>query len=122
MRLNATTAPCAGLALVLLAGAIVGPALPVAANPDKLAYGKHLSQECTTCHRRDGADKGIPSIVGLEPEYFANTLKFYKTGARANPVMNSVAQALSDEQVEALAAYFATLKPAAKADPGARRR
>ncbi len=86
-------------------GALAQPA------PDKLAYGKHLSQECTTCHRRDGTDGGIPSIIGLKEDYFVATMKFYQTGARTNQTMNSVAQALNEEQLQALAAYFATLKP-----------
>ena len=27
-------------------------------------YGAYLAGECTTCHRIDGADEGIPSITG----------------------------------------------------------
>lgn len=96
---------------VLLAAAASGRAQP---SPDRLAYGKHLAQECSSCHRADTRAANIPPIVGLEPEYFINTMKFYKTGARDNPVMNSVAQALNDEQLEALAAYLATQKPPAK--------
>lgn len=105
--------------LCVSALALVGMvlALPLAANPDKLAYGKHLSQECTTCHRADGKASNIPNIVGLDPEYFVTTMKFYKSGARNNPVMNSVAQMLGDEQLEALAAYFASQKPPAKQAP-----
>lgn len=90
------------------------------AKPDQLAYGKHLSQECTTCHRADTRSATIPPIVGLEVDYFVTTMKFYKSGARTNPVMNSVAATLSEEQLEALAAYLATQKPPAK--PSASRR
>lgn len=82
---------------------------------DQLAYGKHLSQECTTCHRLDGGGTNIPSIVGLKHDYFVTTLVFYKTGARDNPAMNSVAQMLTEEQIEALAAYFAQITPQKKA-------
>lgn len=88
-----------------------------AETPDKMAYGKHLSQECTTCHRADGRSQNIPSIVGLDPEYFVSTMRFYRSGERNNPVMNSVAIALNDEQLDALATYLATLKPPAKQAP-----
>ncbi len=88
------------------------------AQDDRLAYGRHLSQECTTCHRLDGSGTNIPSIIGLKHDYFVTTMRFYKTGARENPVMNSVAQMLNDEQLEALAAYFAQVKPPAKSAPG----
>ena len=114
--------------MVLLTGVLLGMAADVATPPgataqpapDKLAYGKHLSQECTTCHRRDGTDKGIPSIIGLKEDFFVATMKFYQTGARTNQTMNSVAQALNEEQLQALAAYFATLKPEAPAGKSAK--
>ena len=84
-------------------------ALSAEPDPRKLSYGRHLAQECTTCHRIDGTDNGIPSIVGLEPDYFAGTIGFYKRGERSNQAMVSVAQSLDDEQVAALAAYYASL-------------
>jgi len=106
--------------LMLLAAAAIPGAR--ASDLEKLkAYGQHLSGECTTCHRIDGSDNGIPSIVGWPPEDFAATLGFYKDGARSNPAMVSVAQSLDDEQIQALAAFFGALPkpeavPAAKAE------
>jgi cytochrome c len=75
------------------------------------AYGAHLAQECTSCHRLDGTDHGIPPIVGWEPERFVATLKLYRQGQRGNLVMVSVARSLDDPQLDALAAYFASLPP-----------
>ena len=84
---------------------------PVAATDDaKLqAYGRHLARECTSCHRIDGVDNGIPSIIGWPRDSFVATVKFYRDGARKNPVMVSVASSLSDEQLQALAAFFASV-------------
>ena len=73
------------------------------------ALGQHRSRECTTCHRIDGSDNGIPSIVGLDIDAFVKTLSFYKNGKRTNPVMVSVTQLLSEEDMRALALYFASL-------------
>jgi cytochrome c553 len=89
------------------------------ADEDKLkAYGQHLARECTSCHRLDGVDNGIPSIVGLAPDLFIATMKYYREGTRINPVMVSVASSLSDEQLDALAAFFASVpKPAKKNAP-----
>lgn len=89
-----------------------------AAASDKLiAYGRHLSQECSSCHRLDGADhNGIPSLIGHGVEEFIETLGYYKSGMRTNEVMVSVARSLDDEQMKALAHYFSSLtnaKPAA---------
>ncbi len=82
------------------------------ASTDELRdYGEYLAGECTTCHRLDGTDKGIPSIVGWDTESFIETLKYYKTGERKNEAMESVAKQLDDEMMKALAVYFGSLKP-----------
>jgi|LNFM01.1.fsa_nt_gb cytochrome c553 len=105
---------------VLAIASLIGT--PARADEQKLAYGKHLSQECTTCHRPDGKGTNIPVIYGLEVDYFRTTMKFYKTGARENAVMNSVAQMLNDEQLDALAIYLATQKPPGKPAPPSRKK
>ena len=73
-------------------------------------YGEYLSSECTTCHRADGADEGIPSIVLWPEENFVVAMHAYKSNRRQHPVMNMVAGRLSDEEIAALAAYFAALE------------
>jgi cytochrome c553 len=83
------------------------------------AYGRHLAQECTSCHRIDGIDNGIPSIVGWSPESFIATIGFYRSGSRTNPVMVSVAGSLDDRQIDALAAFFASLPKPAASKPAA---
>lgn len=74
------------------------------------AYGEYLAGECTTCHRADGTDEGIPAIVGWETSRFATALHAYKAGARKHPVMEMIAGRLGDQEIAALAAYFETLK------------
>ena len=107
--LASVTAAAAGLA------AAVGASVAATQDAKQLAYGQHLSQECTGCHRIDGVDNGIPSIVGWSPDAFTQTLGFYQAGKRTNPVMISVATSLNDKQMDALAAYFGSLpKPAPK--------
>ena len=54
------------------------------------SYGRHLAQECTSCHRIDGVENGIPSIVGWDADRFVATIEFYRMGERTNPVMVSV--------------------------------
>ncbi len=107
----------AGVSVAVLAPADAGSTgLAAAQDAKQLVYGKHLSQECTGCHRVDGIDNGIPSIIGWPADTFAQTLGFYQTGKRTNPVMISVATSLNEKQVEALAAYFGSLpKPTPKA-------
>ena len=72
-------------------------------------YGAYLSSECSTCHRRDGADEGIPSITQWPPEDFVVAMHAYKSRLRPHPVMQMMAGRLSNDEIAALAAYFATL-------------
>lgn len=75
------------------------------------AYGQYLSGECVTCHRADGQDKGIPSIVGWPADQFVAVLNSYKVKDRPNPIMQTIAGKLSEQEIEALAAYYGSLKP-----------
>jgi cytochrome c553 len=98
-----------GLTLVALAGTGVSKGRAAASDAKLLAYGRHLSGECSACHRIDGVDNGIPSITGWDPEAFIATMIFYRNGERTNPAMVSVAQSLDEEQYKALAAYYGSL-------------
>jgi cytochrome c len=69
-------------------------------------YGEYLSSECTACHR-DSGGSDIPSIRGLAPSVFIAGMVAYRDGTREHQVMNTVARRLGDEELAALAAYFA---------------
>ena len=90
----------------------------IAADDRTRAYGRHLAQECTSCHRLDGVDNGIPAITGWDAATFLATMAFYRNGARSNPAMVSVARSLDDGQLAALAAYYASLTKPAPAAAG----
>lgn len=70
-------------------------------------YGEYLASECTTCHQLDGSDKGIPAITSWPAEDFVVAMHAYKRQIRPHPVMQMMAARLSDEEIAALAAYFA---------------
>ena len=75
-----------------------------------VAYGEYLASECLTCHKRDGADEGIPSIVNWYEEDFVVAMHAYKRKIRPHPVMQMMAGRLNDEEIAALAAYFAAIE------------
>ena len=75
------------------------------------AYGEYLSGECTTCHQASGDSNGIPSLLGLEEQHIIVAMHAYKDKIRPNPVMQMIAGRLGNEEIAALAAYFATLDP-----------
>lgn len=72
-------------------------------------YGAYLSSECTTCHQQDGSDQGIPSITRWPAEDFVVAMHAYKAKLRPHPVMQMMAGRLSNDEIAALAAYFAEL-------------
>jgi cytochrome c len=88
----------------------------VVANPEVEAilaiagdvpYGEYLANECTACHRAAGGED-IPSIRGLAPSVFITGIVAYRNGTREHQVMNTVTRRLGDEEIAALAAYFAS--------------
>ena len=48
----------------------------------------------------------VPLIMGQQPVYIANALHAYKSGARNHPSMRAIAESLTDQDIEDLAAYF----------------
>jgi cytochrome subunit of sulfide dehydrogenase len=69
--------------------------------------GAQLAAICTSCHRLDGRDKGIPSIVGLTQKEFADVMAAFKSAARSSQIMHAIALSLSDGEVATLAEYLA---------------
>ena len=75
-----------------------------AANDNR---GAQLAAMCASCHRLDGRDKGIPSIVGLDKERLAGAMAAFKSGVRSSQIMHAVALSLSDGEIAVLAEYLA---------------
>jgi cytochrome c553 len=71
---------------------------------------------CAGCHGPNGKSSNPqwPNLAAQQPDYLAAQLKAFKSGARKNPMMQSMAANLNDQDIENLAAYFAA-QPAAKA-------
>jgi cytochrome c len=89
------------------------------------ALGEYLSSECVTCHQVSGQSSGgIPPIIGLPDDSFIQIMDEYRKKTRNNPIMQTTAGRLSDDEIAALAAYFGSLKgspPARTNTPRGRR-
>ena len=70
--------------------------------------GAQLAATCAACHRLDGHNRGIPSIVGLSEEQFVIVMGAFKSDERSGPIMRTVARSLSNEEIAILARYFAS--------------
>lgn len=80
------------------------------AAPD-VDLGRYLSNGCLTCHRSGTATSTIPNIFGMAESTFAEVIKAYRDKRLGNAVMQSIAGRLKDDEIEALAAYFASTRP-----------
>jgi len=96
------------IALVASCGIIgIGPAQAAG----DAAAGKVKAAMCFACH----GDKGQgfapnPALAGKSEADQVKALKDYKSGARPNPLMSGMAATLSDQDMENVAAYFASQK------------
>jgi len=89
----------------------------IAFKPDaaRVARGRKKADEvlCTMCHL--GGMKGqneIPRVAGQHPEYVVKQLKAFKARTRTNDAgsMTAVAQTITEQDIEDLAHYIASLE------------
>jgi cytochrome c553 len=87
------------------------------ANP-KVSGVTLAQQVCSNCHGVDGVavSPNFPNLAAQQPAYFIAQLKEFKSHGRQDPAgfeyMWGLSRSFTDEQINALAAYFASLPPA----------
>jgi len=96
-----------GRSLVLAIAAspilLAAPAGPAAANDQ----GGQIAAVCASCHRLDGGEKGIPSIIGLGEDRLIRAMLAYRLGERPSHIMQAIALSLSDEEIATVARFLA---------------
>ncbi len=91
----------------------LSPAAVLSADGEKLFQTK----TCSTCHGKDGKTPIMPmypKIAGQNKEYTTQQMLDIKSGARSNgqsAAMKGVMHLVSDEEIQALAEYIATMAP-----------
>lgn len=84
--------------------------------------GKKKAEACVACHGTNGNSPSgaFPTIAGQNARYIYLQLRDYKEGRRKNPMMSAIAAGLEKQDMQDLAAYFASQKQARtgfKAEP-----
>jgi cytochrome c553 len=82
--------------------------------PQVVAHGNGTTvRACAACHLPTGTGHDESAyIAALPAAYFIRQMADYKSGARkGSGSMTTIAQAITDEDVRAAAAYFASLQP-----------
>lgn len=111
LRTNYRMAREGGAVAILTIGMAMSGGASQAAMAGDVELGRYLSSECTTCHGAAKSDSTIPPIHGLDQRHFVEVLKAYRAKTLPNPAMQNIAGRLHDDDIAALAAYFAAAKP-----------
>ena len=107
--------PCAALSSAAMALAAFlftsgfSTAAQAAGDPDA---GKAQAVVCGACHGQDGAtgiDPSYPNLAGQNERYLASQLRMIQDGRRDIPLMAGQLTGKSEQDLEDLAAYYASL-------------
>lgn len=102
----------------LIGGAFLGLLLftGAASAQGDIEAGRAKAYTCLGCHAVEGYRNAYPSyrvpkLGGQHPEYIASALKAYQSGDRQHTTMQALASTLSDQDIQDIAAYFASRGP-----------
>ena len=91
----------------------LSPATVLSADGETL----YKTKTCSTCHGKDGRTPIMPmypKIAGQNKEYTLQQMNDIKSGTRSNGMsaaMKGVMHLVSDEELQALSEYIATMAP-----------
>ncbi|HYP66725.1 MAG TPA: cytochrome c [Thiobacillaceae bacterium] len=106
MKLAQPIIVCAAVVGALFASSAFSAGDPVA--------GREKNAMCEGCHGIPGwrtaypTPYSVPKLGGQHADYIVAALKEYKSGDRSFPTMRAIAASLSDQDMEDLAAYYAS--------------
>jgi cytochrome subunit of sulfide dehydrogenase len=91
------SAVAAVIGLVLVAAAMVASAEPPAG-----------AASCSGCHPASAkVTSPVPRLAGLERAAIIKARQGFRSGARAGTVMDRIAKGFTDEEIQAIAAWYA---------------
>ena len=97
--------------LSVLLGMVILSAVPARAETGNVA-APPIAGRCVACHGADGIGKApqYPNLKGQKAAYLEKQIQAFRSGARVEPWMSAMAKSLTDEEIVALAAWFAALR------------
>ncbi|MEL6574808.1 MAG: cytochrome c [Pseudomonadota bacterium] len=94
-----------------IAAALFALSVPQAGAGDAAA-GREKAGQCKVCHGIDGIARMpiAPHIAGENEQYLVTQLRAFRSGKREHEIMSVVAGGLSDEDINDLSAWYASIK------------
>lgn len=99
--------------IAVLSAAFVGLLPTLALAQGDAAAGQTKSALCATCHGADGNSQLAinPKLAGQNASYLVKQLQDFKSGARTGATMAAMVLSLSDQDMEDIAAWYASQEP-----------
>jgi cytochrome c553 len=97
--------------LVIAAALALAGTAQAAGNAE--AGKSKAAQICAACHGPEGNKPTAPEnpiLAGQHQDYLAKALRDYRSGKRNNAIMKGFAATLSNQDIDDLAAWFASQK------------
>ena len=93
--------------LLVAAAALIAPAAHAQDNS-----ARNLAAACAICHGTGGhaVTKDVTTLAGIPQDHLAKQLRDFRDGKRPATVMHQIAKGYSDQQIEAVAGWFASQK------------
>jgi cytochrome c553 len=103
-----------------VAAYLAGPeVLTVSKNDVPATERPKATETCLACHGTNGVGitADYPTIAGQHRDYIERALHDYKKGGRKNAIMGGMTVTLTDVEIEQLATYYSSQKPALQVVP-----
>jgi cytochrome c553 len=76
-----------------------------------VAQDRSWAAACANCHGTDGrAQPGMESLAGSNKDDMVKKMQDFKSGRKPATIMHQLAKGYSDDQIVAIAGYFAAQK------------
>ena len=98
-------------AIKMLALALTCAVSAAQAAPATPAQARSWAAGCANCHGTNGqAQPGMEALAGVNKDDIVKKMLDFKAGRKPATIMHQLAKGYSDDQIQAIAAYFAGQK------------
>ncbi len=99
-------------AAALIGGLLFAAGVHAEGDPER---GRYAAQTCLGCHGVPDYSNvypsyKVPKIGGQHAEYIVSALEAYRAGKREHATMQAQASALTEQEIQDIAAYFASIE------------
>lgn len=107
---------CAALVVLwLVSGSVAGAPFKAKDSGHQVAVegNSRGATGCVACHGEDGrgmGELGYPRLAGMPQSYLLAQLRAFRLGTRQSSVMERIAKALNEQEMEMVVAYYARLE------------